>query len=130
MVRQRQKERAARFLEGVDEAIAEGSSHVAYSTLRQLKPWQPQQRAQLKNREGKLMGPAEELEVLGDFAVSTFGVHDPLPERAGPLPHLDPPLLAKHIGSIKPNKAVPKGSAPAAAWKLCANEVSPSLSPF
>ena len=57
------------------------------------------------------MSPAEELKVLGDFAVSTFGVRDPLPERAGPLPHLDPSLLAKHKGSIKPNKAVqPLGS--------------------
>ena len=74
LVRQRQKERAAKFLAGVDEAIAEGSSHVAYSTLKQLRPWQPPQRAQLKNRDGRLMGPAEELAVLGDFAVSTFGV--------------------------------------------------------
>ena len=84
----RQKERADKFLEGVDEAIAEGSSHVAYPTLKQLRPWQPQQRAQLKNREGKLMGPVEELEVLGEFAVSTFGVHDPLPKkhRLAPAP--------------------------------------------
>ena len=101
-VRQRQKERAAKF-----EAIAEGASHVAYSTLKQLRPWQPQQRAQLKNRDGKLMGPVEELEVLGEYAVSTFGAHEPLPERTGPLPHLDPQLLAKHIRSIKPHKAVP-----------------------
>ena len=129
-VRQRQKERAAKFLEGVDEAIAEGSSHVAYSMPKQLRPWQPQQRAQLKNRDGRLMGPAEELEVLGEFAVSTFGAHAPLPERTGSLPRLDPQLLAKHIRSIKPHKAVPKGSAPAAAWKLCADEVSPSLSAF
>ena len=28
-------------------------------------------------------------------------------------------MLAKHIASIKPGKAVPKG-APAAAWKICA----------
>ena len=76
------------------------------------------------------MGPAEELEVLGEFAVSTFSVHAPLPETTGSLPHLDPQLLAKHIRSIKPHKAVPKGSAPAAAWKLCADEVSPSLSAF
>ncbi|CAE7222381.1 unnamed protein product, partial [Symbiodinium pilosum] len=52
----------------------------------------------------RLMGPAEELAVLGDFAVSTFGVQT--------------------------ERAVPKGSAPAAAWKLCADEVSPSLSAF
>ena len=33
-VRQRQKERAAKFGEGVDEAKAEGASHVAYFTLK------------------------------------------------------------------------------------------------
>ena len=130
LVRQRQKERASKFLEGVDEAIAEGASCVAYSTLKQLRPWQPPQRAQLKNRDGRLMGPAEELEALGEFAVSTFGAHAPLPDRTGSLPHLEPQLLPKHIKSIKPRKAVPRGSAPAAAWKLCADEVSPSLSAF
>ena len=73
LVRQRQ----------IDEAIAEGPSYVAYSTLKQLRPWQPPQRAQLKNSHGRLMGPAEELEALGEFAVNTFGARAPLPDRTG-----------------------------------------------
>ena len=36
-------------------------------------------------------------------------------------------LLGKHIGSIRPHKAVPTGSAPAAAWKLCASTAGVSL---
>ena len=51
------------------------------------RPWQPQQRVQLKNRDGKLMGPVEELEVLGEYAVSTFGAHwirSSLPSTSGP----------------------------------------------
>ena len=75
LVKQRQKERAAKFLEGVDAAIAEGASHVAYSILKQLRPWQPPLRAQLKNKDGKLMGPEEELEALRTYASSTFGTH-------------------------------------------------------
>ena len=62
IAKQRQKERAQKFLQDVDEAIAEGSSYVAYSTLKQLRPWQPPRRAQLKNKEGKLMNPADELQ--------------------------------------------------------------------
>ena len=76
------------------------------------------------------MGSEEELEALRTYASSTFSTHEALPERTHPLPRIDPQLLAKHIKSIEPHKAVPKDSAPAAAWKLCADEVSPSLSQF
>ena len=120
LVKQRQKERAQRFLREVDEAIAEGSSYVAYSTLKQLRPWQPPRRAQLKNKDGTLMNSADELCALREFAKDTFGVHEALPERTQRVPPIAPDLLAKHIRSIKPHKAVPKDSAPAATWKVCA----------
>ena len=128
--RRRQKERAAKFLEGVDAAIAEGASQIAYSTLKYLRPWQAPSRAQLKDSHGKVMSSAEELEELRKFASDTFGVHSPLAACTQSLPRLSPELLAKHIGAIKPHKAVPQGSAPAAAWKLCASEVSVSLSNY
>ena len=67
------------------------------------------------------MSPAEELEELRKFASDTFGARPPLAACAQSLPRLSPELLAKHIGAIKPHKAVPQGSAPAAAWKLCAS---------
>ena len=74
LVKQRQKERAQQFLNEVDEAIAEGSSYVAYSTLKHLRPWQPPRRAQLKNKDGTLMSSADELQALREFAKDTFGV--------------------------------------------------------
>ena len=57
-------------------------------------------------------------------------MHPPLAACTQSLPRLSPELLAKHIGAIKPHKAVPQGSAPAAAWKLCASEVSASPSNY
>ena len=39
-------------------------------------------------------------------------------------------MLAKHIASIKPGKAVPKGAAPAAAWKICAQPIAEALSAY
>ena len=74
------------------------------------------------------MSPAEELEQLRKFALDTFGVHPPLAACTQSLPRLSPELLAKHIGAIKPHKAVPQ--VPAAAWKLCASEVRVSLSNY
>ena len=46
------------------------------------------------------------------------------------LPQLATTTLAKHIASIKPGKAVPKGAAPAAAWKICAQPVADALSHY
>ena len=76
------------------------------------------------------MSPEEELEALRIYASDTFSTHAALQERTHFFPLLDPQLLAKHIKTIKQRKAVPKDSAPAAARKLCADEVSPSLSHF
>ena len=45
----------------------------------------------------------------------------------GRLPTLEAAVLAKHTHSIKPSKAVPMGSAPAAAWRLCSQEVADAL---
>ena len=65
-----------------------------------------------------------ELKELGQYATQVFAAHPKLPEQTGRMPQLEPAKLARHIASIKPEKAVPKGSAPAAAWKLCAQPVS------
>ena len=42
----------------------------------------------------------------------------------------NPGQLARHIASIRPGQAVPKSSAPAAAWKLCAQPVSQALAHY
>ena len=51
----KQAAKADRFLEEVDRAIQEGDQFVAYKVLKQLRPWQPSQKAQLKDSRGYLL---------------------------------------------------------------------------
>ena len=51
LVKRRQKERAAKFLEGVDEAIAEGALRIAYSTLKQLGHGSPRSGLNLRTKK-------------------------------------------------------------------------------
>ena len=103
---------------------------MAYQTLKLLKPWKPALQAQLKDKHGFLLSPANELKELGQYATQVFAAHPKLPEQAGRMPQLEPAKLARHTASIKPGKAVPKGSAPAGAWKLCAQPVSQALARY
>ena len=128
-VKDSQKARISRFLAEVDESLAEGNQHVAFKTLKLLQPWKPPTRAQLKTKDGHLLGPQQELEVLKTYASRVFGAHAPLLPMSGPLPALPLSDLDEHIHSIKPGKAVPEGSAPAAAWRLCSSEIAQVLQP-
>ncbi|CAE7795483.1 unnamed protein product, partial [Symbiodinium sp. KB8] len=128
--KQAQKDRVSRFLAEVDQSIAEGDQHAAFKTFKLLKPWQPARRAQLKSDSGHILSPQEELSTLSRYAKDIFAAHPPLYPARGMLPHLTPADLAKHIHSIKPGKAVPEGSAPAAAWRLCSHEIATAMSSY
>ena len=129
-VRQAKKTKADAFLAEVDAAISAGDQFVAFKVLKQLRPWQPSQKAQLKDSKGFLLSPAGELDELRKYATDVFGKYPRLQDNFVGLPHLDPTTLAKHIASIKPGKAVPKGAAPAAAWKICAQPIAEVLSSY
>ena len=43
--------------------MEDGDQHVAFKTLKLLRPWQPASRAQLKSSDGCLLSPAEELKM-------------------------------------------------------------------
>ena len=113
------KQRVADFTKEVDHAANTGDSYLSHKTLKTLRPWQPQPKTQLVNQDGYLMAAEEELQLMTDHAKAVFQRHDRLDVLVNTLPHLQAPALAKHIGSIRPHKAVPEGSASAAAWKLC-----------
>jgi len=129
-VTQTRKAKAAEFLAEVDASIHAGDQHLAYQALKKLKPWAPALKAQLKNEKGFLLSPEEELQELGKFAKKVFAAHPPLAPNTGQFPSLSTTQLAKHISSIKPGKAVPKGAAPAATWKQCADEVAGALTAY
>ena len=126
-VRQAKKTKADAFLAEVDAAINAGDQFVAYKVLKKLRPWQPSQKAQLKDSKGYLLSPKGELQELRKYATEVFGKYPRLQDNFVELPTLAATTLAKHIASIKPGKAVPKGAAPAASWKICAQPIAEAL---
>ena len=94
--KQAQKDRINRFLAEVDQNIADGDQHVAFKTLKLLRPWQPARRAQLKSASGHILSPQDELSTLSQYAADIFTAHPPLLPKQGPLPHLNVTDLARH----------------------------------
>ena len=84
----------------------------------------------MKSDSGHILSPQDELSTLSKYAKDIFAAHLPLTPAQGLLPYLAPADLARHIHSIKPGKAVPEGSAPAAAWRLCSDEVATVMSSY
>ena len=129
-VKQAKKSKADAFLAEVDAAIQAGDQYVAYKVLKKLRPWQPSQKAQLKDSKGYLLSPTGELQELRKYATDVFGKYPRLQDNLVELPTLDANTLAQHIASIKPGKAVPKGAAPAASWKICAQPIAEVLAHY
>ena len=91
------KAKADEFLAEVDNAIKAINSFVAYKVLKKLRPWQPSQKAQLKDSKRFLLSPAGELDALRKYATDVFGKYPRLSNNFVGLPPLDSTLLAKHI---------------------------------
>ena len=71
-VRQAKKSKADAFLAEVDAAIQAGDQFVAYKVLKKLRPWQPSQKAQLKDSKGYLLNPTGELQELRKYATESL----------------------------------------------------------
>ena len=81
-VRQANKSKADAFLAEVDAAIQAGDQFVAYKVLKKLRPWQPSQKAQLKDSQGYLLSPAGELQELRKYATDVFGRYPRLQDNS------------------------------------------------
>ena len=77
--------------------------------------------------EGSLLTSQEELTMLETHVTKIFAKYPQLNRTVHSLPDISATLLGKHIGSMRSHKAVPTGSAPAAAWNLCAPSAGASL---
>ena len=99
--------------------------HSAYRSLKHVTPWAPEPKVCLRSSDGRILSEQEGLEELKKHSLSIFSSHPPLPAGTGtPLPSLDRKSLSKGIASIKPEKAVPQGSAPASMYRLCSSVVA------
>ena len=112
------RQRLADFTQEVDQSTQRGDSYLAHKTLQKLRPWQPQPKTQLVNKDGYLTAAEEELKLTQEHAQAVFQTHERLQFEVSSLPTLSAPLLSKHIGSIRPHKAVPQNSASAATCKV------------
>ena len=90
-VRQARKAKADAFLAEVDAAIHAGEQFVAKKVLKQLRPWQPSQKAQPKDSKGFLLSPTGELEELRKYAADVFGKYPRLQDNLLSCPSLPRP---------------------------------------
>ena len=69
------KERHRAFQAEVDEACAHHDSYIAHKTLKKLRPWTPQVKAQLQGPDGNLLDAPAELQLLRNHVETVFAKH-------------------------------------------------------
>ena len=123
-IKNQARERTHRTLTEISEKVKR-DPHAAYRSLKHVAPWSPAHRVCLRSPCGRILTESEGLAELKRHSLSIFSSHPPLASGVGQaLPKLDKSSLAKGIASIKPEKAVPQGSAPASMYRLCASTVA------
>eukprot|EP00439_Symbiodinium_sp_Y106_P070032 s2013_g12.t1 len=94
------KQRAREFQDEVEEACRQGDAYLAHKTLRKLRPWQPQTRAQLQSSEGSLLTPQEELTMLETHVTKIFAKYPQLNRTVHSLPDISGELFAAEENSV------------------------------
>ena len=123
-IKNQAREKTHRTLTEISEKVKR-DPHAAYRSLKHVAPWSPAPRVCLRSPCGRILTESEGLAELKRHSLSIFSSHPPLASGAGQaLPRLDRSSLSKGIASIKPEKAVPQGSAPASMYRLCASTVA------
>ncbi|CAE7323550.1 unnamed protein product [Symbiodinium sp. CCMP2456] len=126
--KQRSKQRKQDLLQQAQAAATQGNVHKTWKIIRQLAPKARKKRLQL-HKDGHMISPDEEL----DWILTAYGERyatDPskepitfeFPAHSGVF--LDPQELQWHLEHLNPRKAVPKGTAPAIAWRICSDLVA------
>ena len=129
--------RRAVLLDAMQEAEGHAARHNArgiYQIIKRIAPKQDRRRMQLRGEGGTMLLPQEELQLLQEHFQHRFAAQDEedqqLMQRAwsgtGGL-KLDAYDLCRAIQAVPRRKAVPYRHPPSAAWKLCADLISPWL---
>ena len=121
------RERVSNILQSTQAAAEEHMPHKVYQLVSQLKPWCPRPRPRLKSKQGELLTANGEHERLLSYCRETFAPALPVPETGPPRLHMSAADWTKYLGQTRVGKAVPKGCAPAAAWKACSDILGPYL---
>ena len=104
-------------------------AHSLYRGVRSLAPKSKPVAVQLRSSSGQLLSPQQQVSLLRAHYEGIYANTLPDPPRDPDMPPLqltEVDLLAA-IRALNTHKAVPAHLAPIAAWKLCAQELIPSL---
>ena len=97
--------------------------------MRQLSPWAPRVKPRIRISQGNILTTTEEHQVLANYCQITFAPTLDAVVRPAPLAlSYTAEDWSQHLHRTKIGKAVPSGSAPSTAWKICASAVSDYLS--
>ena len=121
------RERVSNILQSTQAAADEHMPRKVYQLVSQLKPWCPRPRPRLKSKQGELLTANGEHDRLVSYCRDTFAPALPVPATGSPCLHMSSADWTKYLGQTRVGKAVPKGCAPAAAWKACSDILGPYL---
>ena len=127
--RQLKKEALLNKLAEAEQAAATGNQRVLHRIVRSLAPPSFHIVSRLRDSQGRLMSKPEELQRALTYAKETFAKH---PDQLV-VPPLSQDLVVsddavqRELKRLGATKAVPKDTAPAAAWKLCHQSIGQVL---
>ena len=115
----------------LQHAAKVGDQKMMWKAAKQLAPWKPKDRANIRGKDGDILKPQDQLKELLEHSITKFCNGDPyhsthhLARTFG----LTEEELQLQLCKVPTGKALPSHLAPAVVWKACAEEVSTILAP-
>ena len=101
-----------------------GCSQALFDLLRKIAPKQARRRAQLRTKEGLLMEPGAEAQVLCAFWRGVNGRSGDIVNTTSTGYDLAREEIAEALRGLQANKSAPQHCAPHVLWKLAANPIA------
>ena len=126
--RERRKKRLLNIIDGAKNASQKQNLRELYSYVRKLSPKKLRRKIMLRSKDGSIMHPKDELELLRSYFQGLFR-QEGLTELDLSLCHVRPYVLdcVDALSRLPARKAVPRRYAPQIAWKSFAATLGPYL---
>ncbi|CAE7566859.1 Pol [Symbiodinium sp. CCMP2592] len=115
-----------------EEAYHKHDSHSFFAIVRRLAPRRPRQRIMMRNKDGTLCTPQEEIGLIHDYWRGVFDVPT-LPKCSGYLWHglnITTKEVEMAISKLSMRKASAPTSAPLCSWRACAPDIAPLIQEY
>ncbi|CAE6939124.1 unnamed protein product, partial [Symbiodinium sp. CCMP2592] len=108
-----------------EQASSTGQPGALYQVLRRIAPKIRRRKLQLRDAQGRLVGPREEATLILDHYSEVFASELAVADTQLECPfYFDSDELYHALSELPQHKALPQHCAPAPLWKLCAQTIS------